>query len=262
MCRVSTESAPPRNKGTLKKEMFEVIEGESWIMTPVFWGLAMLGASFFETHPYLVHYKPPKNHPEIAKVLDSKSRNWSIRQYLGSIKNILQKITANTGMDKLPVPSIDHQLGPPNAHHPASLTETPVSPCRDPNSCVQILSIQGICMSTGDLEKFKTSPPFFGMQSHNWQPMLWMISTIWDDAKLKWSFGSCGKDYSKTLVCSISENHKNPNMDHKKKCRSWVSYHQPRWHASDGLGWQTRSRGCNEGEQEGSRLPPPRNKVM
>lgn len=121
-------------------------------------------------------------------------------------------------MDKLPVPSIDHQLGPPRCPSPGlAQRNTCFTIPRDPNSCVQILSIQGICMSTGDLETFQDFPTiFWACNWQPWQPMLWMISTIWDDAKLKWSFGSCGKDYSKTLVCSISENHKNPTWITKK----------------------------------------------
>lgn len=89
-----TESAPPRNtrypeKGNVWSDWGRIVDHDNH--DTVFWGLAILGASFFETHPYLVHYKPPKNHPEIAKVLDSKSRNWSIRQYLGSIKTFTKK---------------------------------------------------------------------------------------------------------------------------------------------------------------------------
>lgn len=39
MCRVSTESAPPRNTRYPYRKCLEVIEGESWIMTPFFEGL-------------------------------------------------------------------------------------------------------------------------------------------------------------------------------------------------------------------------------
>lgn len=97
----------------------------------------------------------------------------------------------------------------------------------------------------------RLSHHFLACNWQPWQPMLWMISTIWDNAKLKWLLGLAARTIVKRWYVPFRFPQK-PQHGSQKKCRSWVSTLPPRWHGSDGLGWQTPSRGCNEGEQEGS----------
>jgi len=90
-------------------------------------------------------------------------------------------------------------------HH----AETPTAVSRNCQSKV-------FACQLGMLRLSKTFPPFFGMQ------LTALTAHVVDDfhylrqRQVKMTFGSCGKDYSKTLVCSISVSTKTPTWITKK----------------------------------------------
>lgn len=143
-------------------------------------------------------------------------------------------------MDKLPVPSIDHQLGPPRCPSPGlAQRNTCFTMPRDPNSCVQILSIPGYlhvnCGCWG-IQNFPTI--FWACNWQPWQPMLWMISTIWDDAKFFYEvLGSCGRTIVKRWYVPFRFPQK-PNMDHKKNADPGYPTTNPS--GMDRMGWVGR----------------------